>query len=216
MGKKSFTILPQFIQKGFLKGLDPFIEKIVRIQVHPNHFTILGLVISLISAVFYAKHNLRLGGLFILLSGICDIIDGKVARKTGQSSKFGALFDSSLDRYAELFMFLGTAIYFVQKDHPITSIVVFLALGGSMMVSYVRARAEGLGFECKVGIMQRPERIVYIGVSSLIHPYLLELVIWMIAILSNFTAIQRMYHVRVLEQQAKKTLENPPPATSKK
>ncbi|OGB63065.1 MAG: hypothetical protein A2Y94_06560 [Caldithrix sp. RBG_13_44_9] len=216
MGKKSFTILPQFIQKGFLKGLDPFIERIVRIQVHPNHFTILGLVISLISAVFYAKHNLRLGGVFILLSGICDIIDGKVARKTGQSSKFGALFDSSLDRYAELFMFLGTAIYFVQKDHPITSIVVFLALGGSMMVSYVRARAEGLGFECKVGIMQRPERIVYIGVSSLIHPYLLELVIWMIAILSNFTAIQRMYHVRVLEQQAKKTLENPPPATSKK
>src|SRR4030042_5694749 len=188
MGKKSFTILPQFIQKGFLKGLDPFIERIVRIQVHPNHFTILGLVISLISAVFYAKHNLRLGGVFILLSGICDIIDGKVARKTGQSSKFGALFDSSLDRYAELFMFLGTAIYFVQKDHPITSIVVFLALGGSMMVSYVRARAEGLGFECKVGIMQRPERIVYIGVSSLIHPYLLELVIWMIAILSNFTA----------------------------
>lgn len=216
MGKKNFTILPQFIQKGFLKGLDPFIERIVRIQVHPNHFTILGLVISLISAVFYAKHNLRLGGVFILLSGICDIIDGKVARKTGQSSKFGALFDSSLDRYAELFMFLGTAIYFVQKDHPITSIVVFLALGGSMMVSYVRARAEGLGFECKVGIMQRPERIVYIGVSSLIHPYLLELVIWMIAILSNFTAIQRMYHVRVLEQQAKKTLENPPPATSKK
>jgi phosphatidylglycerophosphate synthase len=175
----------------------------------------LGLIISLISAFFYAKHNIRLGGLFILLSGICDIIDGKVARKTGQSSKFGALFDSSLDRYAELFMFLGTAIYFVQQDHPITSIMVFLALGGSMMVSYVRARSEGLGFDCKVGIMQRPERIVYIGVSSLIHPYLLELVIWMIAILSNFTAIQRMYHVRVLEQQAKKIVENSPPAASK-
>jgi CDP-diacylglycerol--glycerol-3-phosphate 3-phosphatidyltransferase len=215
MGKKNFTILPQFIQKGFLKGLDPIIERIVRIQVHPNHFTILGLIISLISAFFYAKHNIRLGGLFILLSGICDIIDGKVARKTGQSSKFGALFDSSLDRYAELFMFLGTAIYFVQQDHPITSIMVFLALGGSMMVSYVRARSEGLGFDCKVGIMQRPERIVYIGVSSLIHPYLLELVIWMIAILSNFTAIQRMYHVRVLEQQAKKIVENSPPAASK-
>jgi len=214
MGKKNFTILPQFIQKGFLKVLDPLIERIVRIQVHPNHFTILGLIISLVSAFFYAKHNIRLGGLFILLSGICDIIDGKVARKTGQSSKFGAILDSSLDRYAELFMFLGTAIYFVQMDHPITSIVVFLALGGSMMVSYVRARAEGLGFDCKVGIMQRPERIVFIGLSSLIHPYLLELVIWMIAILSNFTAIQRMNHVRVLEQQSKKSSENPP-TTSK-
>jgi len=215
MRKKSFTILPQFIQKGFLKGLDPFIERIIRIQVHPNHFTILGLIISLISAFFYAKHNIRLGGLFILLSGICDIIDGKVARKTGQSSKFGALFDSSLDRYAELFMFLGTAIYFVQKDHPITSIMVFLALGGSMMVSYVRARSEGLGFDCKVGIMQRPERIVYIGVSSLIHPIVLEVVIWMIAILSNFTAIQRMFHVWALERQSIKTEQNPPKTTSK-
>ena len=105
--------------------------------------------------------------MFILLSGICDIIDGKVTRKTGQSSKFGAILDSSLDRYAELFMFLGTAIYFVQMDHPITSIVVFLALGGSMMVSYVRGAREGLGFDCKVGIMERPERIVFIGVSSL-------------------------------------------------
>jgi CDP-diacylglycerol--glycerol-3-phosphate 3-phosphatidyltransferase len=214
MGKKNFTILPQFIQKGFLKILDPVIEKITRIHVHPNHFTILGLIISLISAFFYAKHNIRLGGLFILLSGICDIIDGKVARKKSLSSKFGALFDSSLDRYAELFMFLGTAIYFVQKDHPITSIMVFLALGGSMMVSYVRARAEGLGFDCKVGIMQRPERIVYIGVSSLIHPYLLELVIWMIAILANFTAIQRMYHVSSLERQAKRTELDPSKTSS--
>jgi CDP-diacylglycerol--glycerol-3-phosphate 3-phosphatidyltransferase len=214
MGKKNFTILPQSIQKGFLKILDPLIDKIIHIQVHPNHFTILGLIISLISAFFYAKHNIRLGGLFILLSGICDIIDGKVARKKELSSKFGALFDSSLDRYAELFMFLGTAIYFVQKAHPITSIMVFLALGGSMMVSYVRARAEGLGFDCKVGIMQRPERIVYIGVSSLIHPYLLELVIWMIAILANFTAIQRMYHVSELERKAKKGELNLPKTSS--
>lgn len=203
MNKKEFTVLPDSIKKWFINFIDPFIEAIVRINVHPNHFTVLGLLISLIGALFYAKHDIRLGGLFILLGGLCDIIDGKVARRTGLSSKFGALFDSSLDRYAELFMFLGTAIYFVQKDHPLTSIMVFLALGGSMMVSYVRARAEGLGYDCKVGIMQRPERIVYVGVSSLIHPYLLEVVIWMIAILANFTAIQRMYHVWKLEKEEK-------------
>jgi len=203
MNKKGFTVLPQSIQKWFINFLDPFIGLIVRFNVHPNHFTILGLFSSVVGAIFYAKHGIRLGGLFILFGGLCDIIDGKVARKTGLSSKFGALFDSSLDRYAEVFMFLGTAIYFVQKDHPITSIMVFLALGGSMMVSYVRARAEGLGYECKVGIMQRPERIVYVGVSSLIHPYLLEVVIWMIAILANFTAIQRMYHVWKLEREEK-------------
>ena len=133
-----------------------------------------------------------------------DIIDGKVARKTGLSSKFGALLDSSLDRYSEVFMFLGTAIFFVESDHPLTSIMIFLALGGSMMVSYVRARAEGLGYDCKVGIMQRPERIVYVGFASLIHPFALEVVIWMIAILANFTAFQRMYHVWVLEKKEKK------------
>ena len=176
--------------------------------MHPNHFTILGLIASIIGAIFYAKHDIRIGGLFILVGGICDIIDGKVARKKGLSSKFGALFDSSLDRYAELFMFLGVAIYFVQKDYSITSILVFLALGGSMMVSYVRARAESLGYECKVGIMQRPERIVFVGISSLIHSWVLVFAIWMIAILANFTAIQRMYHVWILERAEKEQMTN--------
>ncbi|MFZ0390703.1 MAG: CDP-alcohol phosphatidyltransferase family protein [Calditrichia bacterium] len=206
MNKKGFTVLPNSIQKWFIGFIDPFIEAIVRFNVHPNHFTILGLFISLVGAIFYAKHDIRLGGLFILLGGLSDIIDGKVARRTGLSTKFGALFDSSLDRYSEVFMFLGTAIFFVQRDHPYTSIMVFLALGGSMMVSYVRARAEGLGYDCKVGIMQRPERIVYVGVSSLIHPYFLEVVIWMIGILANFTAIQRMYHVWKLEKREKEAV----------
>lgn len=207
MEEKNFTILPLAIKERFLKIIEPFINFVIKLNVHPNHFTVLGLIISIVGALFYAKHDYRLGGMFILLGGICDIIDGKVARKTGLSSKFGALFDSSLDRYAELFMFLGVAVYFVQIHHDFTSIMVVLALGGSMMVSYVRARAEGLGYECKVGIMQRPERIVYIGIASLIHTYLLELVIWMIAILANFTAIQRMYHVWKLDRKEKEDLE---------
>jgi CDP-diacylglycerol--glycerol-3-phosphate 3-phosphatidyltransferase len=208
MKKKPFTVLPPSIRNWFVNILDPFVDIIVRLHVHPNHFTILGLIASIIGAIFYAKHDIRLGGLFILLGGISDIIDGKVARKTGLSSKFGALFDSSLDRYAELFMFLGVAIYFVQKDYSITSIMVFLALGGSMMVSYVRARAESLGYECQVGIMQRPERIVFLGISSLIHSWVLVVAIWMIAILANFTAIQRMYHVWTLERAEKEQMTN--------
>ncbi|NOQ98024.1 MAG: CDP-alcohol phosphatidyltransferase family protein [Calditrichae bacterium] len=206
MKKKPFTMLPPSIRNWFVNILDPFVDIIVRLHVHPNHFTILGLIASIIGAIFYAKHDIRIGGLFIILGGICDIIDGKVARKTGLSSKFGALFDSSLDRYAEVFMFLGTAIYFVQKDYSITSIMVFLAMGGSMMVSYVRARAESLGYECKVGIMQRPERVVFVGISSLIHYSLLVIAIWMIAILANFTAIQRMYHVWTLEREEKRQM----------
>jgi CDP-diacylglycerol--glycerol-3-phosphate 3-phosphatidyltransferase len=203
---KDFSILPLAIKDGFLKIVDPIIDLIVKLNVHPNHFTVLGLFISFIGAIFYAKHDYRLGGVFILLGGICDIIDGKVARRTNQSTKFGALFDSSLDRYAELFMFLGVAIYFVQIHHDFTSVMVVIALGGSMMVSYVRARAEGLGYDCKIGIMQRPERIVYIGFASIIHTYALELIVWMIAILANFTAIQRIYYVWKLEKKEKKIL----------
>jgi len=200
---KEFTVLPKSIQKGFLRIIDPVIEFIVHFNVHPNFFTVLGLISSVIGAYFFAKHNLRIGAIYILLGGLCDIIDGKVARKAGLSTKFGALFDSSLDRYSEVFMFLGVAIHFVKMDYLTTSIMVFLGLGGSMMVSYVRARAEGLGYACKVGIMQRPERIVYIGASALIHEYILMVVVWMIAILANFTAIQRMYHVWNLERMEK-------------
>ncbi|MFQ5583864.1 MAG: CDP-alcohol phosphatidyltransferase family protein, partial [Calditrichia bacterium] len=151
----------------------------------------------------FAKHDLRIGAVFILLGGLCDIIDGKVARKTGLSSKFGALLDSSLDRYSEVFMFLGVAIHYVKLDYNTTSTMVFLGLGGSMMVSYVRARAEGLGFSCKVGLMQRPERIVLIGLGGLLHNYILLFVVWVVAILANFTAIQRMYHVWNLERLEK-------------
>lgn len=209
MDEKKFSVLPLSVQEWFIKFVDPFISFIVRFNVHPNFFTVLGLIISLIGAYYYGIHQIRLGGLFILLGGLCDVIDGKVARKSGLSSKFGALLDSSLDRYAEVFMFLGVAFHFVSRDYYLTSIMVFIALGGSMMVSYVRARAEGLGFDCKVGLMQRPERIVYIGVSSLIHEYVLLVVIWMIAILANFTALQRIYHVWNLEKGNKEKVETP-------
>lgn len=200
---QDFTVLPKSIQKWFLRLVDPVIEFIVHFNVHPNFFTVLGLLSSMIGAYFFARHNLRIGAIYILIGGLCDIIDGKVARKSGLSSKFGALFDSSLDRFSEVFMFLGVAIFFVKSGYSTTSIMVFLGLGGSMMVSYVRARAEGLGYACKVGIMQRPERIVYISAGALIHEYVLVVVVWMVAILANFTAIQRMYHVWHLERTEK-------------
>lgn len=198
MNKKGFSILPDSIKNGFSKAIDPPIELIVRLNVHPNFFTVLGLIITIIGAYFYTIGQLRVAGALILLGGICDMIDGKVARRGGLSSNFGALFDSSLDRYAEFFMFFGVGVHFIRVETPLamwTTIMAFLALGGSMMVSYVRARAEGLGYDCKVGIMQRAERIVYIGIASIFHEYALMVVIWAIAILANFTAFQRMHHV---------------------
>ncbi|MCK5204737.1 MAG: CDP-alcohol phosphatidyltransferase family protein, partial [Desulfobacterales bacterium] len=105
-----------------------------------------------------------------------------------------ALFDSAVDRYSEFVMFFGIVVYFVMiKDWP-TSVVIFFALCGSIMVSYSRARAESLGFDSKVGIMQRPERIVFLGLGALIHPVALKFAIWLVAIFANFTALQRIRH----------------------
>ena len=211
MDKKGFEILPQGIKDWFVNLIDPPIDYFVRLNAHPNFFTTLGFIITVFAAYFFAIGELFWGGVFVLLGGICDIIDGKVARKSGLSSKFGAIFDSTLDRYAEFAMFFGVGVYFVRTDDPIstlTTIIAFLALGGSMMVSYVRARAEGLGFDCKVGLMQRAERIVYIGFAAMIHEYALMVVLWAIAILANLTAFQRMHHVWKEENAETKSEDN--------
>jgi len=129
------------------------------------------------------------------------MIDGAVARASNRVTKFGALYDSTLDRYSEILVFFGLAYFFVAQ-HEIYSqssllipVIVFMALAGSIMVSYVRARAESLGFECKAGLMQRPERIVVLGIGALVHKYLLVISIIAIAVLANYTAIQRLYIV---------------------
>jgi len=143
------------------------------------------------------------------------MIDGKLARTSGRTTKFGALFDSSLDRYSEVIMFFGIAAYYVRHDSYLLSVMTFVALGGSTMVSYVRARAEGLGFEAKVGWMQRAERVLLIGTAALFNTglfqipslnnqmhtvTLLDLAIWIVAIFANITAIQRLYFVYQLDK----------------
>jgi len=193
--KSNLNILPIGLKNWYLNLMKPVIDFFIALELNPNFFTTIGFILSIISAYFFAVGYLRIAGALVLLAGTFDIIDGRVARATNRVTKFGALYDSTLDRYSEVIIFFGLAYYFVSQDMLITSVAVFVALGGSIMVSYVRARAEGLGFECNVGIMQRPERIVYLGLSSLAHKYLLILAILMIAILANYTAMQRLYYV---------------------
>ncbi len=193
--KSNLNILPIGLKNWYLNLMKPVIDFFIALELNPNFFTTIGFILSIISAYFFAIGYLRIAGALVLLAGTFDIIDGRVARATNRVTKFGALYDSTLDRYSEVIIFFGLAYYFVSQDMLITSVAVFVALGGSIMVSYVRARAEGLGFECNVGIMQRPERIVYLGLSSLAHKYLLILAILMIAILANYTAMQRLYYV---------------------
>jgi len=115
-------------------------------------------------------------------------------------TQFGALLDSTLDRFSEVVMFFGFCFYFILQDMFVTSIVVCVGLGGALMVSYVRARSEGMGLECKVGLMQRPERIVYLGFGSIFsalfgYVEVIVVVLWVVAILANLTVAQRLYHV---------------------
>ncbi len=201
--KSNLIILPSSVKSWYLNLMRPVFDFFIELEINPNFFTTIGFVLSIISAYMFATGSLRMAGALVLLAGTFDIIDGRVARATNRVTKFGALYDSTLDRYSEVIVFFGLAYYFVSQGMLITSTAVFVALGGSIMVSYVRARAEGLGFECNVGLMQRPERIVYLGVSALVHKYLLIIAIMLIAVLANYTAIQRLYHVWKKENGAK-------------
>ena len=191
----TINILPDSVKNWYLRLIEPVVRFMLSLEMNPNFLTTIGFLLTIVAAFCFATGNLRWGGAIVLLAGTFDIIDGKVARASNRVTKFGALYDSTLDRYAEVIMFFGMAFYFVKIDMFLTSIAVSFALGGSLMVSYVRARAEALGFHCKVGIMQRPERIVYIGFGALIHMKVLIFAIAIIAIFANFTAIQRLYHV---------------------
>jgi CDP-diacylglycerol--glycerol-3-phosphate 3-phosphatidyltransferase len=210
------NILPDWLKNWYLNLITPVVDFFIARAVNPNLFTTLGFIVSIISAGLFALEFPRLAGILVLLSGTFDIIDGKVARATNQVTKFGALYDSTLDRYAEVVVFFGLAFFFAKEELPlrlVMLIAVSIALGGSMMVSYVRARAEGLGLECKVGIMQRPERIVLLGFGAIFHQYALMVAVGVIALLANFTAIQRLVHVRRTEKNLKKqTLSAPLPS----
>jgi CDP-diacylglycerol--glycerol-3-phosphate 3-phosphatidyltransferase len=165
-------------QKTIYAIIDPLVKLLVKIGVTPNFITTTGLVINIIAAIVFiiGGEYGRRGDLsyigwgcgLILFAGLFDMLDGQVARVGNKASRYGALYDSVLDRYSELVMFLGICYYLVAQHYLISSLVAFIALIGSMMVSYVRSRAEGLGIECKKGLMQRPERIVTISVSGII------------------------------------------------
>lgn len=195
-------LLAENLQSRFLNLLTPLIKALTRWGIHPNTFTLAGFILTLVGAAAFVMGHLRIGGLVILAGGLCDCIDGNLARATGKASRFGALFDSVIDRYSEFVMFFGILAYFLVRNDALTSAVTFVALCGSIMVSYCRARAESLGFEAKVGLMQRPERIVCIGLGALIHPGVFKLAVWIVAILANLTAWQRIRHAH---QQNKET-----------
>lgn len=219
-GKNTFKKKRDGIQQGIYFIINPFVKFLIRIGVTPNVVTTVGLLGNLAAACIIASAgylanedptHLRFdlitwGGVVTILFSLFDMLDGQVARLGNMVSRFGALYDSVLDRYCEL-LTLGAISYFmVMARYPIGALVTFIALVGSVMVSYVRARAEGVGIECKVGFMQRPERVVVttigclacgiVGLASPNTPYVAMIILItamaVIAIFANITAFARV------------------------
>ena len=170
--------------------VDPLARFLIRLGVTPNSISVAGIVLMAGVSVLLATGYHRWAGLFMILATSTDAFDGAVARLQGSCSTFGAFLDSTLDRYSEAIALLGLQLYFLQQSNSEGLILTFVALVGSLMVSYTRARAEGVGLECKGGLLTRMERVLLLSVALLINQ--LRLGLWLLAVLSNATAVQRI------------------------
>ena len=199
-------IAEKFVQ-GYSKLIQPIVDWSVKSGIHPNTVTWAGLFFTLVAANFFRLGSFFMGGVFLVVAGTCDVLDGQIARQTGHKNKFGAFFDSMIDRYSDIIVFLGLAVYF---DKLYIYVLIILAISGSLLTSYTRSRAGALGIDCKVGLMQRPERVTYIAGAAIfegilgwffkalfgVEHFLIIAVLWLIAIVSNVTVLQRIAHVK--------------------
>ena len=199
------TIIPVPIQRGFDAVLAPIVRRLIAGQISPNAITTVGTLILGGSAVAFGFGYVRLGGALLLLSGALDMLDGKVARGGGQMTRFGAFYDSTLDRIGEAALFTGIAFYFMSgamspRWQHLAIWITLIALSSGLIVSYARARAEGLGMDCKVGVAQRAERILLLGIPSMFfgagpEGLLLLVIVFLLALTSLITVAQRIAHV---------------------
>jgi CDP-diacylglycerol---glycerol-3-phosphate 3-phosphatidyltransferase len=192
--------------EDWARGIARRVGRIVaKSHLSPNSLTVIGFLLNFPAAFILAmgqSWSWWVGGLMVLFAGAFDMLDGAVAKVTNKTTRFGAFLDSTLDRYSEVVVFLGLLMYY--RSGPTTdqyhgSILVFIAIAGSLLVSYVKARAEGLGMECKgVGLLPRPERVIMIAAGCIINVWwdlALIVILWVLAIGTNFTAVQRIWYV---------------------
>lgn len=177
-------------------GGDWIIGRIVALMaalgVSPNTLTFVGWAINVVAAFFLSKGMFFVAGLVVLGAGIFDMLDGRVARKTGKVTVFGGFFDSVLDRYSDLSLLIGLLVYYGSINRPLYVILTALAMTASVMISYARARSENCIPSCKVGFLERPERIVLLIIGALFDR--MAPVLWVLAVLGNITVAHRMFY----------------------
>jgi CDP-diacylglycerol--glycerol-3-phosphate 3-phosphatidyltransferase len=175
-------------------GANRIIKLIVRglalSKINPNVLTFFGLVINMVAASFLATGRFRTAGLVIIFAGLFDMVDGRVARATNQVTRFGGFFDSVLDRYSDLALLVGLLVYYGTINRPAYVVLTAVVMGASVMISYTRTRAENIIPTCKVGFMERPERVVLLIIGALFQR--MAPVLWVIAVLGNLTVVHRM------------------------
>lgn len=192
--KKTSLTLTDQMRVVFKGVLDPIGALFNRLGLMPNTMTLLGLAGNIVGAYLLARGEMIWGGLLILLMGPVDALDGTMARLRGMAGKFGAFVDSVTDRYSELVIFAGLLYYYAQQDNTTMAMATFAAAAGSVLVSYVRSRGQSLNWDTKIGILTRMERYLVLAPALILQ--IPDIGIWIIAILANFTALQRIWDVR--------------------
>src|SRR5205809_376583 len=174
------------------KIIDQIVRALALSRIHPNVLTFLGLVINIGAAVLLAAGQFRWAGVVIIGAGLFDMVDGRVARETNRVTRFGGFFDSVLDRYSDLALLMGLLVWYGSINRPFYVVLTALVMAASVMISYTRARAENSIPKCKVGFMERPERVVLLIIGALFDR--MAPVLWVLAILTNLTVIHRMIY----------------------
>lgn len=210
-------LIPDWLDKIFYQSVTPLINLFSRIHLNPNWLTFMGFIMNVIASIFIIYAHFGIACAFIIIGGIFDFIDGKVAKSTGQMTKFGAIFDSVLDRYSDALLYLGIMVYYIMHDHNILAVLSIIALIGSLLTSYIKAIGESHGFRFRIGALRRQERITLISIGLLFSfahnsienimsnimnhfnhsidnlPIMpLSFIIYILCILTNFSAVQRL------------------------
>jgi CDP-diacylglycerol--glycerol-3-phosphate 3-phosphatidyltransferase len=203
-------LLPDWIKNGYLRLIDPVANWLVKRGVHPNTITIVGTLCTVVGGIIYATGHIRTGGFFLGITALFDVLDGTVARRSNKSSTFGAFLDSTLDRLADGFVLGGLAVFYAtSRVHGSVPLMITALLGlvGAFLTSYTRARAESLGLDAKVGLLQRPERVVLLSAPQalfglVLGGWVLALIIVILTVTAWITVVQRVAFVHTATTRA--------------
>lgn len=201
-------MLGDWLRRHTVWVVNPIAAVISRWGVPPNWLTVVGLVANVVVAMLIARANLTAAGVLAIVASLFDAFDGALARVSGQTTPFGAFLDSTLDRFSEAAIYLGLLLYYADRNQQLQIILIYATIVGSLMVSYARARAEGLGLKCEVGLLTRAERMFLLiaGLTTGVMSWML----WPLALLTNVTVIQRVTHVWRLTHTLDQSATLPP------